>query len=269
MTTDSSLSAPAAFVRRPSPHLVEGLVTHVERSLDLDPELAHEQWEGYVGALQQAGYAIVELDPTPDLADGVFVEDSMVLVDELAVITAPGAPSRRPETTTSRAAAVAAGLRVVDLSEAPVAGDVRLDGGDVLKVGRTAYVGVGGRTTAAGAAALAHHLNAVGWQVVVVPIAKTLHLKSQVTALPDGTVVGYRPLVDDSSLWPEFLEVPEPEGAHVVVLGENTVLMADRAPRTADLYAERGLEVVTVSISEFIKLEGCVTCLSVRMHPAD
>jgi dimethylargininase len=151
-------------------------------------------------------------------------------------------------------------------------GPVRLDGGDVLKVGHTAYVGTGGRTTEAGAEALAHHLAPVGLRVETVPVRSTLHLKSQVTALPDGTVVGYPPLVDDAAHWEGttgFLAVPEEDGAHVIVVGDHAVLLSDAAPRTAELYAARGLTVVTVPTSEITKLEGCVTCLSVRLHPYD
>lgn len=85
------------------------------------------------------------------------------------------------------------------------------------------------------------------------------------TALPDGTVIGYPPLVDDPSLFPRFLAVPEAEGTAVVVLGERRVLMSASAPQTAELLRERGLDVVTVAVSEFEKLEGCVTCLSVRL----
>ncbi|MGC3953793.1 MAG: arginine deiminase family protein [Propionicimonas sp.] len=259
----------AAFVRRPSPRLAEGLVTHIERSDDVDPELALAQWEGYVQALREAGYAIHEVEPVPECPDGVFIEDAMVVAGDLAVITRIGAPSRTPEHPTARAAAEAIGLRVVELTDAPVAGEIVLDGGDLLKVGDTVYVGVGGRTTEAGAAALRHHLATVGRTVVSVPIARTLHLKSQVTALPDGTVIGYQPLVDDPDFWPSFLPVPEAEGAHVVVTGENSVLMSADAPLTTALLRERGLDVVTVPISEFEKLEGCVTCLSVRLHDAD
>ncbi|MEZ5087291.1 MAG: arginine deiminase-related protein [Tessaracoccus sp.] len=259
----------AAFVRRPSPRLAEGLVTHIERSDDVDAELAVSQWDGYVQALRDAGYEIIEVEPAPDCPDGVFVEDTMVVVDGLAVITRIGAESRLPEHPGARRAAQDRGLTVVELTDAPVEGDLVLDGGDLLKIGRTVYVGVGGRTTEAGAAALRHHLATVGWDVVSVPIAKTLHLKSQVTALPDGTVIGYEPLVDDPSFWPAFLPVPEWGGSHVVVTGSNSVLMADDAPKTAALLRERGLDVVTVPIGEFEKLEGCVTCLSVRLHDAD
>ncbi|MFT3889193.1 MAG: N(G),N(G)-dimethylarginine dimethylaminohydrolase [Arachnia sp.] len=264
-----TVSTKAAFVRRPSPRLADGLVTHIERSDDVDPDLALVQWNAYVDALRAAGYEILEVEPAPECPDGVFVEDTMVVVDDLAVITRIGAPSRVPEHPGARAAAEARGLRVVELTEAPVDGDIVLDGGDLLKVGRTVYVGVGGRTTEAGAAALRHHLATVGRDVVSVPIAKTLHLKSQVTALPDGTVIGYEPLVDDPSFWPAFLAVPEEDGAHVVVLDEHTVLMSDAAPATAALLRDRGLDVVAVPIGEFTKLEGCVTCLSVRLHDAD
>jgi dimethylargininase len=94
-----------------------------------------------------------------------------------------------------------------------------------------------------------------------------LHLKSAVTALPDGTVVGHEPLVDEPGTWePNFLPVPEEGGAHVVLLDGETVLMATSAPRTRELFEQRGLRVVAVDISEFEKLEGCVTCLSVRLR---
>ena len=98
------------------------------------------------------------------------------------------------------------------------------------------------------------------------PLTKVLHLKSAVTALPDGTVIGYRPLVDDENVFRSFLDVPEEGGAHVVVLDDETVLMSAHAPRTAAILRDRGLTVVTVDISEFEKLEGCVTCLSVRVR---
>ena len=95
---------------------------------------------------------------------------------------------------------------------------------------------------------------------------KVLHLKSAVSALPDGTVLGYPPNVDDPSIYPSFLAVPEEAGAHVVLLDEDRVLMAANAPHTAAMLRERGLHVVSVDIGEFEKLEGCVTCLSVRVR---
>lgn len=271
-----STGSPRALVRRPSPRLADGVVTHLERSSDVDADLALEQWQEYVDQLQSAGYAITEVAAAPELADGVFIEDTMVVADDLAVMCVIGTPSRLPEIDTARAAAQQLGLRVVELADTPgevdAEGPVQLDGGDVLKVGSTVYVGVGGRTTAAGAQALGQHLASVGRTVRPVRISKTLHLKSQVTALPDGTVVGYPPLVDDPGHWEStegFLAVPEEEGAHVIVIGEQTVLMSDAAPRSAALFRDRRLTVVEVPTSEIAKLEGCVTCLSVRLHPYD
>ncbi|MGB5952104.1 MAG: arginine deiminase family protein [Ornithinimicrobium sp.] len=258
-----------AFVRRPSPRLAEGLVTHIERTAAVDPALALRQWQGYCDALTAAGFALHEVAPAPTCPDSVFIEDPLLTFGDLAVVAAPAAASRVPEVPGAQDAAVRHGLRVVRLEDAPVGGTIALDGGDVLRVGEVAYVGVGGRTTTAGAEALARHLADVDITVVTRPVRTTLHLKSQVTALPDGTVVGYEPLVDSASSWPSFLAVPEPEGAHVVVLDPGTVLMSDAAPASAAMFRSRGLRVITVAISEFIKLEGCVTCLSVRQHTFD
>ena len=102
--------------------------------------------------------------------------------------------------------------------------------------------------------------------MVAVPVTKALHLKSAVTALPDGTVIGYAPLVDDPSVFGRDLAVPEAEGVAVVVLADDTVLMSSAAPKSAALIADLGYRVLTADISEFEKLEGCVTCLSVRVR---
>ena len=141
-----------------------------------------------------------------------------------------------------------------------------LDGGDVLKHGGTVWVGLGGRTNQAGLNQLRAHLEPLGATVIGVPVTKVLHLKSAVTALPDGTVIGYDPLVDDPTTFPSYLSVPEEPGAHVVLLDGSTVLMSTSAPRTQELFESRGLRVVAVDMSEYEKLEGCVTCLSIRLR---
>jgi dimethylargininase len=141
-----------------------------------------------------------------------------------------------------------------------------LDGGDVLKVGDTVYVGRGGRTNQAGIDQFAAIVEPLGATVVAVDVRKVLHLKSAVTALPDGTVIGWDPAVDDATVFPRYVSMPEESGAHVVVLDEHTVLMAADAPRSAELVRALGYRVVCVDISEYEKLEGCVTCLSVRMR---
>jgi dimethylargininase len=181
--------------------------------------------------------------------------------DDIAVITRPGAASRRAETSSVEAAVAALGL-VVERINAPGT----LEGGDVLKVGSTVYVGRTARTNDEGIGQLRQIAQRIGRTVVEVPLTKTLHLKSAVTALPDGTVIGWREALDDISMFPRFISVPEESGAHVVLLGGNRVLMADDAPRTGQVVRSLGYEPVTVDISEFVKLEGCVTCLSVRLR---
>ncbi|MBW9109784.1 N(G),N(G)-dimethylarginine dimethylaminohydrolase [Microbacterium trichothecenolyticum] len=251
---------PRLLVRRPSPRLAEGELTHIER-VPVDAELAQHQWDSYVDVFRRRGWEVVEVDPADEHADGVFIEDAVVMFGDLAVLTSPGAESRRGEIASARSALEGAGIpyRAIELPGT-------LDGGDVLKIGRTVYVGRTLRTNDEGIAQLRDLLSPRGWSVVAVPVSKVLHLKSGVTALPDGTVVGFEPLVDDPGAYPDFLAVPEEHGTAVVVLDDATVLMSADAPETAELYRSRGLEVITTPITEFEKLEGCVTCLSVRVR---
>lgn len=252
------------LVRRPSPALADGELTHLERT-PVDPELALQQWQGYVDAFARHGWTVHQVAPADSHPDGVFVEDTVVLFDDLAVLTRPGAESRRGEVAGTESA-VAALAPALGLEVARIAEPGHLDGGDVLKIGRTVYVGSTLRTDAEGIAQLEGLLRPRGWQVVTVRVSKVLHLKSGVTALPDGTVIGYPPLVDDAAAYPTFLAAPEEHGTAVVDLGGGTILMSADAPRSAELYADRGYEVMPVPISEFEKLEGCVTCLSVRIR---
>jgi dimethylargininase len=257
MTTDEAL------VRRPGPRLTDGLVTHIEK-VPVDADAAVEQWHGYVAALERCGWATYEVPPADDCPDAVFVEDTMVVYRDLAVLTRPGAPQRRGEIDAAETAVQARGYRTARVHEPGT-----LDGGDVLKVADTVYVGRGGRTNAEGLDQLRALLAPLGATVIGVPVSKVLHLKSAVTALPDGTVIGYPPLVDDTDVFPDFLPVPEEEGSHVVLLGAGRLLMSASAPRTAELLERRGYTPVVVDIGEFEKLEGCVTCLSVRLRRPD
>ena len=249
-----------ALVRPPSPRLADGLVTHIEKSV-IDQALAEQQWGDYVQALRDNGFTPVPVDAVDDCPDGVFIEDAVVVYGDLAVLSRPGAPERRGEIDSARAAVAAAGLRVAE-----IVAPGTLDGGDVLKVGRTVYVGQTLRTNASAVDQLRTLLDPEGYQVVPVPVTAVLHLKSAVTALPDGTVIGYPPLVDDPGLFDRFLAVPEEAGAHVVLLGDDRLLMAASAPQTAEIFRGLGYRPVVVDISEFEKLEGCVTCLSVRLR---
>jgi dimethylargininase len=248
-----------ALVRRPSRRLAEGLLTHLDR-VEVDVDLADEQWAAYVEALESCGWPATEVEPAPGLPDSVFVEDTVVMYGDLAILTNPGAAPRRPEVAGTALALDALGYRTVSMSRGS------LDGGDVLRVGERVYVGRSGRTDAAGVAELRTILAPLGAQVTAVPVTKALHLRSAVTALPDGSIVGYPPVVDDPAFFPHFRAMPEEGGAHVVDLGAGRLLMADSAPRSAELLADLGYTPVVVAISEFEKLEGCVTCLSVRLR---
>jgi dimethylargininase len=248
-----------ALVRRPSPRLAEGLVTHLERTT-IDSELAESQWHGYVDALHASGWATTEVLAADDHPDAVFVEDTVVVFGDTAVITRPGAEQRAGETAGTTATVQQLGYRVLTMQSGT------LDGGDVLKVGDRVYVGRGGRTDPAGLAEFRSLVQPLGYTVIGVPLTKVLHLKSAVTALPDGSIVGFPPLVDDPAFFPHFRPMPEEAGSHVVDLGGGRLLIAASAPRSAELLAGLGYQPVVVDITEFEKLEGCVTCLSVRLR---
>ena len=249
-----------ALVRPPSPRLAEGIVTHLERR-PVDYELGAKQWDAYVQALQFAGWETVVVPAADDCPDGVFIEDTMIVYKNLVVIARPGADSRKPEVIDAAAVVESFGLSINRVRPPGT-----LDGGDVLKVGDTIYVGVGGRTNPQGVRQLRDIFTPLGATVIAVPVRKVLHLKSAVTALADGTIIGYLPFVDDPSVFPSFRSVPEESGAHVVVLDDHRILMAADCPESAEMFAGLGFEPVTVDISEFQKLEGCVTCLSVRLR---
>ncbi len=249
-----------ALVRAPAATLEDGLVTHIKRK-KVDVDLANDQWDTYVAALSACGWNVVEVAPRDELADSVFVEDTVVMLDGTAVITNPGAVERKAEVFGTEETVRGLGISVERILEPGT-----LDGGDVLKVGKTVYVGSGGRTNGEGIRQFRAIAEKLGFTVVAVPVTKVLHLKSAVTALPDGTIIGHPKLVDNASMFPRFLPVPEEEGVAVVVVDDTTLLMSASAPKTADLLRSLGYRVIAVEISEFEKLEGCVTCLSVRVR---
>ncbi|MEU5878532.1 dimethylargininase [Spirillospora sp. NPDC047279] len=245
-----------ALVRTPGPRLAEGIVTHIERR-PVDVARAARQHGAYVAALRAAGWRVRAL-AGDEFPDGVFVEDAVVVCGDLAVIGRSGAPRRRGEAAAAERAVRELGLRIERIK-----GPGTLDGGDVLQAGDTVYVGRSGRTNEEGICQLAHLLG--GRRVVPVGISGCLHLKSAMTALPDGTLIGVPERLDTSVL-PGVRVAPEPAGAHVVVLGPDHVMLSASAPRTADRLAADGLRVTTVDIGEFEALEGCVTCLSVLVR---
>jgi len=247
-----------ALVRAPSSRLAEGIVTHLRRA-PVDVALARAQHAAYAGALAAGGWMIRQVPVADQCPDSVFVEDAVVVCADLAVLARPGAPARRAEV-----AGVAGMVRSLGLRTAQIHEPGTLDGGDVLQAGRAVYVGRGGRTNGAGIRQLRALLAPLGRTVIAVPLGNVLHLKSAVTALPDGTFLLLPQLVP-AGLFPAVRPVDEEAGCHVVPLGGDRVLIAASAPRTAALLADLGFTPVVVDISEFEKLEGCVTCLSVLL----
>ena len=249
-----------ALVRRPGPLLNDGLTDHTEK-VEVDLPLAMSQWEAYVKVLQDHGWETIEVESADDCPDAVFIEDTALMYKNVAVSTRPGADSRKPEVAGTRAAVEELGC---SLNQIKAPGTV--DGGDILKIGNTIYIGRGGRTNAEGIAQMRAILTPLGADVVSVPVTKVLHLKTAVTALPDGTVIGYPGYVDNPDLFPRFMAVPEPHGTAVVCLGGSDLVMSASAPKTAEMLRDLGYNVTTTPITEFEKLEGCVTCLSVRVR---
>jgi dimethylargininase len=246
-----------AFTHLPSPSLDRGERTHVARA-PIDYGLALRQHEAYCRTLRQSGAEVRTLDVNRAFPDATFIEDTAVVLDEVAVLASMGAASRRGEP-----AGVERELRKyreIHRIEAPAI----LEGGDVLRVDRTLLVGLSSRTDPAGAQALEAIVRRYGYRVVPVPVRGCLHLKTAVTALPDGRLLMNPSWLDTASLQGfGTIAVPEEEpwAANTLPVGDAVCLAAANG-RTADLLRRRGFDVQTVDLTEFAKAEGCVTCLS-------
>lgn len=248
-----------AITHVPSPRMNDALRTFIDIEA-IDLELARTQHEGYRAMLERAGARVVVLDGNLAHADAVFVEDTAIVLDELAIITSMGAPSRRKEPR-----AIEPELRRHRSEVLHLALPATIDGGDVLRVGRTLFVGSSARYNPAGYAALAEATRRFGYEVRSVRIEGCLHLKTACTALPDGRLL-VNPRWMDARDLSGFTQVPvpeeEPDGANVALVGER-VLMGSTHPRTIELVLSLGFDVDSTDLSEFAKAEGCVTCLSI------
>jgi len=251
------LILPIALTREVSPRIADCELTHLERS-PIDLERARAQHRAYEACLASLGCTVRRLAGAPDLPDAVFVEDAAVVLDELAIITRPGAASRRAETAS--VAEALAPLRPLVAIEAPGT----LDGGDVLVIGRTLFVGRSGRTNAGGIDQLRAATERFGYRVESIDVRGCLHLKSAVTAVGERTVLIQRAWVD-SRPFESFalidVAVGEEAGANALRIGDH-VIVPSAHPRTARSLSERGIDVVAVDVGELAKAEGGVTCCS-------
>jgi dimethylargininase len=247
-----------ALTRDVSPTLQDCELTHLARE-PIDLDRARAQHRAYERALASLGCRVERLPAEPDLPDAVFVEDTAVVVDELAVVTRPGAASRRPETP-SMAAALSTYRRLATLT-APGT----LDGGDVLRVGHRVFVGRSSRSNDAGVEALRCALEPWGYSVTGVDLDGCLHLKSAATEVGPATL-----LVNPTWLEPGALgatsvvevDPDEPMAANGLWVG-GAVLYPSAFPRTRRRLERSGIDVVAVDVSELAKAEGAITCCSV------
>ncbi|HEY2783537.1 MAG TPA: N(G),N(G)-dimethylarginine dimethylaminohydrolase [Fimbriiglobus sp.] len=246
-----------AVTHLPSPELVRCQLVHLQR-VPIDFSLAVRQHAAYRAALAACGATVVALETNLQYPDCCFVEDTAVVLDEVAVRTPMGTPARAAEP-----AGIEPELRKYR-NVVRIAPPASLEGGDVLRIGKTLFVGSSGRTNRAGIVALQDAVERYGYRVVPVTVTGCLHLKTAATALPDDSVlVNPAWIPDDAFPGIERVSVHpgEPWGANVVRIG-NHLIASSAFPRTIDLLRARGFTVHSVDLSEFAKAEGGVTCLS-------
>lgn len=246
-----------AITRATSRSLARCELSHIGRT-PIDVALARVQHDEYLRALESAGCRVTVLPEQAELPDSVFVEDVAIVLDEVAVMTRPGAPSRRPEVAS--VADLLRRYRPLEAIESPAT----LDGGDVLRMGRTLYVGQSARSNPEGMAQLRKLLAAHGYAVEGVPTHDCLHLKSAVTALSDGCVL-LQPAWVDRRCFADFriIEVnpAEAHAANVLRIGDALIMPASFS-RTRQRLLDAGFQVTVVDVSELQKAEGAVTCCS-------
>lgn len=253
-TTERGL---VAVTHTPSPNMQQYERTFVGDEI-IDYDLALRQHAAYQDALRSCGARVVTLDVNLALPDCVFVEDTAIVLDEVAVMMSPGAESRRPEILGMEP--VLRQYRTIERVSLPGT----IDGGDVVRSGRALYVGESQRTNAEGIAALRRVLAPYGYSVTGIPVHGCLHLKTACSALPDGRFLVNADWIDTSPLpGASTVQVPaaEPWAGDVLVIGDK-IIASDAFPDTIALLRELGFGVIPVSVSEFAKAEGGVTCLS-------
>lgn len=246
-----------ALTRAISPRIVDCELTHVERT-PIDLATAETQHLAYEAALRALGCEVRRVAPAPELPDSVFIEDTAVVFDEVAVLTRPGAESRRGEVKAVETALAA--LRPLARIVAPGT----LDGGDVLVIGREVIVGRTARTNDEGIAQLRAALAPHGYTVTAATVSGCLHLKTAVTALDDETVLMNPDWVVASEFGRfarVFVDADEPMAANVLRVGESLIHGA-AYPRTRAILESLGYFPTAVDASELAKAEGAVTCCS-------
>ncbi len=246
-----------ALTRELNADIVDCELTHLTRQ-PIDFERASEQHRRYQRALEDLGCVVQQLAAAAGMPDAVFVEDQAVVLDECALLTRSGAPSRRGERASIEAALQP--HRIVHAISAPGT----LDGGDVIVVGRRVFAGASTRSNSAGLEQLCRLVESFGYTFHQVPVRGCLHLKSAASAVAADTLL-VRSDWADASLWPGVrllvAAADEPECANAVRVG-GAVLHAHDCPQTAATLRYAGIEVHPLDLSELRKAEGALTCCS-------
>ncbi len=249
-----------AFTRAVPATISSCELTHLART-PIDVVLATAQHAAYETALRDAGCRVERIAATPQLPDSVFVEDAAVVLDEVAVITRPGAESRRTET-----ASVADALRPwrrLAFIESPGT----IDGGDVLRVGRRIFIGRSGRTTKDGVEQFRAIVEPLGYRVDSVQVDGVLHLKSAVSQVSVSTLLVNLDLIDIAAFEGfSLIEVDpaEPSAANGLLIGE-VLLFPEAFPKTRRRLEAHGLRPRTLDVSELARAEGALTCCSLLL----
>jgi dimethylargininase len=232
-------------------------LTHLDRE-PIDLALAHAQHADYEKHLEAAGCRVTRIPAADDMPDSVFIEDTAVVLPEVAIIARPGAASRREETP-----GVEDALRLYrHLAQIEAPG--RLDGGDVLVAGRRVFVGASGRTNLEGSRQMRNILAPYGYEVEAIEVRGCLHLKSAVTLIGEKLLLMNRAWLPRNA-FPAFdhieVDPQEPMAANALLAG-GRVICAASFPRTRDRIEARGIQVQSVDVSEIAKAEGALTCCS-------
>lgn len=247
-----------AIVRMPGPDFHQGLTEETLGPPDYD--LMLQQHQAYIKALETAGLKVVVLDPLPNFPDAYFVEDTAVITPYVAVITRPGAASRRGEVGSLEP--IITKYRPVYHIEAPGT----LDGGDVLRIDNHFYVGVSKRTNPEGAGQLGRILEEYGHTWTPVPVSAGLHLKTNVSYLGGNTLLVTRNLADrdDFRGYDKILVEPGEERAANCLQINNSLLVPKGFPKTQALLQPLGYDLIEVEASEARKMDGGLSCMSIR-----
>lgn len=245
----------------PSPALQECELTFLD-SKPIDIKKAQEEHKNYIAMIEQCGAKVITFDDNINLPDSVFVEDPIIVFDEIAILTSMGAESRRAESANvEKLFSKYRDIKKIDLP-------AKIEGGDVLQIGKHIFVGKSARTNSDGIRALRDILSPYGYDVTAVKVSGCLHLKTGCTALDESTLLINPEWVDTKAFQGfKLIVIPkeEPFAANILKIND-TICMNKAFPKTIEIVKSLGYNVKSTDISEFVKAEAGLTCMSVLFY---